>query len=283
MNKFIPAFILSLLIGIFISKLTQGRTIIISTPKYLLSSNNYIGVFDFMKFTLPESYWIESINYEINGAEKKSLHHAVLQNQSRKDYTCDNKIGERIHAAGQEMTPLELPDGYSYRINSRDKLSLLVHMINPTSDTKNDASLAVFLKVKPKNIFTSIMTKPVQPLWLDVVNCSIDPSFYIDPFIKQTYKPAQSVKAPYDANIVFLGGHFHKYGRNLTLSLGKNKYSFFPSPDSQDIQSINVLKYQNNFPVIYQNDLLDLEMIYENQSDKVIDGMGIGLVYISKK
>ena len=281
MHKIIVCYLTLFILGIIIAYLSTEKTVVINTPKYNFSANDYIGKFSYLKFTLPGSYWVDSISYNIIGAEKNSLHHMVLQNQSRKDLTCQEKIGERIHAVGKEFTPLTLPKGFAYPIRSSDNLTLLLHLINPTDFKRSDVSMQAILKVRPKVAFWQ-KTKPVQPIWLDIVNCSIDPSIFIEPNTSQEFKLSELVKVPYNSKIVFAGGHYHNYGQELEIITPNNVYQFKPFPDSSNIEKIDTLIFNQNFPRLQKGDKINLFIKYDNPTSEIIDGMGIGMLYISE-
>lgn len=281
MRKIIAYFFIIFAFGIIFAYFSVEKTLIISTPKYSFNANDYIGKFSYLKFSLPENYWVDSVSYNIIGAEKNSLHHLVLQNQSRKDLTCQEKIGERIHAAGKEFTPLSLPKGFAYPILKTDNLTFLLHLINPNDTKKESVSIQAILKVRPKLAFWQ-KTKPVQPIWLDIVNCSIDPTFFIEPQTTKEFRLSESVKVPYNSKIIFAGGHYHNFGQELNIITPDDIYSFKPFPNSTNIDQIDSLIFSQNFPKLQKGDELNLSVKYDNTTTESIDGMGIGMVYISK-
>lgn len=281
MHKITAYFFTTFIVGIIFAYFSTEKTVIINTPEYSFDSNDYIGKFSFLKFSLPGSYWVDSINYNIIGAEKSSLHHMVLQNQSREDLTCPGKVGERISAVGKEFTPISFPKGYAYPLQRADNLTLLLHLINPNESRKNNVSMQVILKVRPKLAFWQ-QTKPVQPVWLDVVNCSIDPTFFIEPYSTQEFKLSEPIKIPYKSKIIFAGGHYHNFGQQLEIITPSHTYRFKPFPNSSNIEKIDPIIFSQNFPTLQKGDELNLSIKYENTTPESIDGMGIGLLYITK-
>lgn len=275
-------FIFAFAFGLFFSYQKSERTIIVSTSSYSFSPNDYIGRYDYLRFSLGKSYWITSIDYTIKGTDKNSLHHAVIQNQSRKDYTCQEKIGERIHGVGKEFNPLSLPKGYAYPVKAGDQLTFLTHIVNPYNTSRPEVTFQAVLKVKPKLFSYFSDQKPIQPIWLDVVNCSIDPTFFIDPHVSKEFKIPQKIFAPFNGKIVLIGGHFHDFGTEMNIFIGKDKYVFTPTPKPETIEKIDPMIFSDNSPKVEKDDLLDMQVIYQNTSDKTVDGMGIGMVYIAK-
>lgn len=267
-------------LGFISAKLTSPQTIIFTSKNYTLAENDLIGKYDFIKFFPQKSFWITNIDYEVVGAERETIHHVILENLSKPDYTCPNVFKERIHANGKEVSPLVLPDGYGYPINRSDGIAVINHLINPTSEKLNNVKIQFTFKTKPKNFLSKLI--PVQPIWVDVKNCTNDPTFYIPPKTKETFTIDPKVYAPNDGKVVYIGGHLHNYGKEITIKVGDVDYKITPKPDFTNVQKIPHFTYENNQQIVKKGDLIDFFVEYDNITTREIDGMGIGMIYISK-
>ncbi len=261
-------------------KLTSPQTIVFTSKSYSLAENDLIGKYDLIKFFPQKSFWITNINYEIIGAQRKTIHHVILENLSKSDYTCPNVLKERIHGNGSEVTPLALPKGYGYPINKTDGIALINHLINPSNENLENVKIEFTLKTKPKNIFSQLI--PVQPVWVDIKNCTNDPTFYIPAKTKQTLSIDPKIYSPNDGKVVYVGGHLHDYAKSLSMKIADTSYTIIPKTEASKIISIPHLIFSNNQQIVKKNDLIDFSVEYDNTSNKEIDGMGIGMIYISQ-
>jgi len=269
-----------LVLGFIFAKFTSPQTIVFTSNSLTLVENDYIGKYDFIKFFPKKSFWITNIDYEVVGAERETIHHVILENLSKPDYTCPNVFKERIHANGKEISPLVLPKGYGYPINRTDGIAVINHLINPTQKKLDDIKIRFTFKTKPKNFFSQLT--PVQPIWVDVKNCTNDPTFYVPPKTNQTLTIEPKVYVPNDGKVVYIGGHLHNYGKEITIKISDVDYKIIPEPNFTNIEKIPHFTYENNQQIVRKGDLIDFYAEYDNQSNSEIDGMGIGMIYISK-
>lgn len=138
---------------------------------------------------------------------KAMLHHAVLATSARKDATC-RYWPERFFAAGNERTPFLLPAGYGYRTTSRDRWSLVTHLMN-MADKPRDLYIDVdFTYRRPSGL------EKVRPVWLDVAGCG--DSEYAIPAGSSATSADWSVNVP--GRIVAIGGHLHDDGTHLDVT-----------------------------------------------------------------
>ena len=78
---------------------------------------------------------------------------------------------ERFYAAGEERAKMALPSGYGYPI-ARDDNWLVTYMFMNHRSTVDSAYIGYRVTVE-----TSPGVTPVEPYWLDVENCKIDPVY----------------------------------------------------------------------------------------------------------
>jgi hypothetical protein len=147
------------------------------------------------------------------------LHHMVLLNTARPDATCPRSrvpgptsrvaSGERFYAAGNERTPLTLPDGYGYRINRTDRLFGVIDLGN------HSHSMAQTFYVKVTYTVTTSTLTQARPVWLDLGPCGSSlysiPAGYSDTHLDWT------VNVP--GRVVYLGGHQHDEGVRIEATL----------------------------------------------------------------
>ncbi len=272
--------ILIFISGFFLAKLTSNQIVIFTSKSYQLSAQDYIGKYDFIKFFPKKSFWINRIDYEVIGGGRETIHHVILENLSKQDYTCPNVFRERIHANGREISPLVLPAGYGYPLDKRDGIAVINHLVNPSSNKLDDVKIQFTFTVKPKNFLTKMID--VQPIWLDVRNCTNDPTFFVPPKTQQTFTIEPKIYAPHDGEIVYVGGHLHNYGKKITLQVADTKYEILPEPNFTNINKVPHYTFHQNLQQVKKGDLMDMHVDYDNISESEIDGMGIGMMYLSK-
>lgn len=157
------------------------------------------------------------------------LHHIVLANTGarlgeRRDATCDDftlfdgerklpQLGERFYAAGEERARLDLPDGYGYRVRAGDRWAMSLMLMNHRNRVDR-----VYVQYTVK-VETARQLTPVDPWWLDVVNCRLDPIYDVPGGRPRgsTAKRTWDFVAPASGRLVFGGAHLHGGGKGLTL------------------------------------------------------------------
>jgi hypothetical protein len=171
---------------------------------------------------------IAGTDTSLNHMNGGMLHHVVNLNFSRNDPTCPpnlfgntiNQLGfseggnERFFASGNERTPMDLPPGYGYRVNSGDEWGLIFHLMNMAPEARD---------VELEYTFTWVSSgvQPVKPIWFDIDQCGDS----------EVDLPAGYSDVHWDWNsrlqgtIVAIGGHVHDYGLSIALvnaSTGEN-------------------------------------------------------------
>lgn len=157
------------------------------------------------------------------------LHHIVLANTGsrlgeRRDATCDTftlfdgerrlpRLGERFFAAGEERARLDLPDGYGYRVRAADRWAMSLMLMNHRNRVDR-----VYVQYTVR-VETGRDLTPVDPWWLDVVNCRLDPIYDVPGGRPRGSTATRSTDfvAPQAGRLVFGGAHLHGGGKGLTL------------------------------------------------------------------
>jgi hypothetical protein len=180
--------------------------------------------------------WLTAISANVVNADgsavpiaRTMLHHIVLANTGsrlgeRRDATCDTftlfdgerklpRLGERFYAAGEERAQLSLPPGYGYRIRAGDRWAMSLMLMNHRNRTDR-----VYVEYRVR-VETSVDLRPVDPWWLDVANCRLDPIYDVPGGGARgsTSRRSTDFVAPASGRLVFGGAHVHGGGKALTL------------------------------------------------------------------
>jgi len=152
------------------------------------------------------------------------LHHIVFINPARPDRTCETVtnwdsrpggfIRERFFAAGEERAKITMPEGYGYPIDAGSNFALLYMVMNHRKETDS-----AFIQYKV-TVRTDGAVAPVQPYWLDINDCHVDPIYNIAGMGKPGSLDVRSrdVTIQQDGRIVAGIGHVHGGAQKLTLS-----------------------------------------------------------------
>jgi hypothetical protein len=152
------------------------------------------------------------------------LHHIVFANLGKPDRTCQNftmwdsmteipAAAERFYAAGEERAKLALPDGYGYPIAKQDEWLVTYMFMNHRART-DSAYIGYRVTVETRPEVT-----PVEPYWLDVENCKVDPVYDVAGGRPPGRSDVQrmSWNVPKGGRLIAAGGHVHGGGQALSL------------------------------------------------------------------
>ena len=152
------------------------------------------------------------------------LHHIVFANLGTPDRTCGNftmwdsmtqipAAAERFYAAGEERARMALPDGYGYPLKKQDDWLVTYMFMNHRSRT-DSAYIGYRVTVETRSDVT-----PVEPYWLDVENCKVDPVYDVAGGKRRGGRDTQRMtwNVPKGGRIVGAGGHVHGGGQALAL------------------------------------------------------------------
>ena len=156
--------------------------------------------------------------------QRLMLHHIVFANLGKPDRTCQNftmwdsmteipAAAERFYAAGEERAKMALPGGYGYPI-ARDDDWLVTYMFMNHRSVVDSAYIGYRVTVD-----TGPGVTPVEPYWLDVENCKVDPVYDVPggkrPGTENVHRAVWDV--PKGGRLVAAGGHVHGGGEALAL------------------------------------------------------------------
>lgn len=211
---------------------------------------------------------------EANWNTDVMLHHAVWSSSARNDLTCPN-LPERFFASGNERTPILMPDGYGYEVNSGDRWDLLVDLMNMSGEPQTVYIDVVF------GYRGTATDQNVTPVWLDIDNCG-DSEYTIPAGFSDTHR---DFRAPWNGKIVSMGGHLHDGGvftetTNETTgeSICKSTAGYGTKPAYQEhIESMTIC-VADPIGTFLNNDLIRLHSVYDSPTTQN-DVMGIMLGY----
>ena len=167
------------------------------------------------------------------------LHHAVWLNPYERDMTCDSYDGgtfpgyERFFASGKESTKLDLPRGYGYLwdpqvsqpyTGSAPWWAFTAHLDGMHG--ASDVYVQFDVGYVPESDAADLTN--VQPVWLDVRNCSSDPVYDVNKRGRsELHKERWTYKMTTSGRFVFLAGHLHDGGLRLSLeNLSTNEHVY---------------------------------------------------------
>lgn len=280
----ITVFFLSVAAIVAFQSLSDSKEKIYSfeTKAFNLSSNDKEGVFDYQKdFPSPGNGYLTSISAEVIGAPKDTLHHVVFSNMGRPDTTCPNNP-QRLFGVAKELTQVKLPPGYGYPIARDNNFLTFTHLYNPHDQAYNNVRVKIHVSFKPKTFTSKI--KNAEPIWLDVINCTLDPTFLIEPKQTKVFSLSPKVVVPFDASVLFAGAHFHDFGKNLSILLdGKQVFNFEAQTTGSSIDKIPpAILMTGDRLKIKKGQVFDIISNYQNPSEETIDGMGIAILYLAR-
>ena len=181
--------------------------------------------------------YVTSMNVDVVDATGKPvpisrlmLHHIVFANLGKaigekRDPTCGSgfeswntmteipNLAERFYAAGEERAEMQLPEGYGYPISRQDSW-LMTYMFMNHRSVVDSAYVEYNVTVDTRPDLT-----PVEPYWLDVENCRVDPVYDVPGGGKKgsVNKRKMVWTLPKAGRLVAGGGHVHGGGQALKL------------------------------------------------------------------
>ena len=152
------------------------------------------------------------------------LHHIVFTNLGEPDRTCNRftmwdsmtkfpAAAERFYAAGEERAKMALPDGYGYPVQKNDNWLVTYMFMNHRSKV-DSAYIGYRVTVDTRPNVT-----PVEPYWLDVENCKIDPVYDVAGGKPRGSRDIERTTwtVPKSGRLIAAGGHVHGGGKALSL------------------------------------------------------------------
>lgn len=172
------------LLLLFIGASAHAATQVVNYGPFTLAANTHGAFYPFNVEKPCENCWITGISPNVVYADDSTanydtgimMHHMVMFNVSGQDLTCPDGVGggalngERLFAAGNERTALDLSGGngfafHGYKIDTGDLWLLNADIVNHAG-----ADQTVYIQVT-WNYSTSAKDE-VVPVWLDIDNCA---------------------------------------------------------------------------------------------------------------
>jgi plastocyanin len=230
------------------------------------------------------------------------LHHGVWLNNSRGDSTA--RLPERIFAAGEEKTVVQLPEpfGYPYKTSDSWLLNFMLHNLLPDP---TEVWITYDLDFVPATAPEAAGMIPARPIWMDVQNGSGYPVFDV---IKGTgaggtYTYPDQADAPYgtghplnewtvdrDGVLIATAGHLHPGGLHTDLwaQRGDQRSHLFRSdakyyePAGAVSWDVSMTATQPDWLVaVRAGDVLSTSATYDSALASWYESMGIMVVWMA--
>ena len=144
------------------------------------------------------------------------LHHLLISGTNIRNVPCpEYEYYNLVAGAGAELTDIDIPAPYAYKINPGDDWSIAIHVVNPSKHKEIEYILEYVLEV---GNWTSEYTE-VEGYLNSAAGCAADLDFDVpkdtsqDSFIIHTDFPSTV-----SGEFVFLGAHLHRGGKNMYLT-----------------------------------------------------------------
>jgi hypothetical protein len=176
-------------------------------PTNLPRPNGTFGIKE-MRFDLVDSAGNSVPRHEVH------LHHIVLLNNARSDRVCAS-WPDRFSGSGSERTPIVLPDPYRYLVGASDRWDALLELVNEMSEPM---TVYVQYEITYQPDATAENSRSVTPYFLDIAGCGVF-RFTVpgDGGPGSVYTKSRTWTAPANGTAVWVGGHFHEGGIDITL------------------------------------------------------------------
>jgi hypothetical protein len=228
---------------------------------------------------IPDLVYVDGTSANMNNGPM--LHHMVAFDALAEDPTCGRGgvgfAGHRIFAAGNERTPMLMPDGYAIPLRSPWWVGVF-ELMNSSLQTQ-----VVWFKLTVRYLpMDDPSVKPVVPVWLDVDNCG-DSEFAVP---KGRSVTSWKWKSNMTGRIVAAGGHVHDGGIAITLSNATQKARMCTSVAGYgtkpqylgSVEAMSICPY-DRIGSIRTGEVLQLDTYY-NQLRPTAGVMGIMIVYV---
>jgi plastocyanin len=147
------------------------------------------------------------------------LHHIVFINAGyaggpAKTTSCNGRRGEPFWGTGEEHEHLELPPGYGYQVDARDRWRMQTMLMS-----HNLRARRVYVQYTVRFV-TGRHLQRVKPLWLRAEGCLRFPSYEVDGggAAGSTDVRTHRWTMPFSGRIVASGAHLHGSSKGMTIS-----------------------------------------------------------------
>lgn len=227
------------------------------------------------KYTVPQDGWMTSVAFNISGIDKENIHHLSLVRQ-RGENSYDD-VGDLVFSLGKEgLMNLRLPLGYGYPVNKGDKFLFISHLYIPKGVDVNNVRTTVTMNFVPKTFYRKLKTAYAYRLDVLCARC-IDPTYYIQPNSKDVRELDKKIVIDHDQDLIIYGGHLHELGEKIDLLVNdKVIHSFVPNYQNGKLTFVPPSHQRVS---LKKGDVLNIKVYYNNSSEKMIDAMGIVMLY----
>lgn len=263
----------------------QRRTVTLEYGPLTLPANTAYGgslVPVSVEATLGVDGWLRSFDIELLDAEGRPLEHPLLHHAglfAPGERAVFGPAMRRVVAFGSETERIRLPGQLGYRVEPADTLLLLAALYNATSVSYEGIVLRMTMRYADAR--HDVAHQDVLPLYLDVMPPG-DRVYDVPPGESRRsweWSPSISGRA------VALGGHLHRYGRELTLEdvttgdtlwVGEASYD-----ESGELVGVSRTIYLRGVR-LHPEHVYRITAVYRNPTDRVVRGaMGkIGGVFL---
>lgn len=220
--------------------------------------------------------WITEIIPQIINGPAELLHHGEILYKNQKDDQC--KTDKMFYTYAKEQVRFKIPEGYGYFIPKGTLVYSApsgLHFRNDTQTSFRDVSYTINLKGTADS---SRKLNKLEIFWLNV-ECSEEKELIFPLPPKQKYQLSlkEQYVAPIDFKIIMFGGHLHDFGRKLDFKInGQINATLIPETDNLGrVLSMPIFYFDKDPIIIKRGDSLDIEVTYDNPTDKIQEGMGI--------
>lgn len=147
------------------------------------------------------------------------LHHIVFINAGHrggpaKTTSCHGRRGEPFWGTGEEHERLELPPGYGYQVDHRDKWRMQTMLMSHGLRARH-----VYVQYTVR-LVTAVRLQRVKPLWLRAEGCLKFPSYEVDGGGAPGSTNARTHRwtMPFSGRIVASGAHLHGSSKGVAIS-----------------------------------------------------------------
>lgn len=245
-----------------------------------------------------EDLWVRGFRTQVvdgkgNPLPGRLIHHGIMVNpRGQMEQGCPNppmgKAPQTFMAAGSELTPFDVPEGYGLPINAGDVLAMVGEFHNPMNESYGETYLRIDLNTVPRRAGDGI--KKVIPMWMSVKDfCRPDeplPSAEVVEYeIPPGYSEASSTgKFRFSGRIIAIMPHLHEHAVNMKLTnttTGEVLWQFQPTQDAGGNMEALPIFSDGNGPRVKKGDSFEVSAAYDVPGSEPLTSMALMLLYIA--
>jgi len=168
-----------------------------------------------VRLAAPFDGWIHGFTWEVVGQDGESLsrdllHHLKVGAPDRRELFSHQML--RIVGAGRETEVIDLPAQVGYRVRAGDPLLLTAMLHSPTGEDVPGVRVRLKLRYTPEGSWRD--PRSVFPFFAQVTGPGTASSYDLPPGRSER---ATVLRPAIAGRILGLGGHVHRYGKELRL------------------------------------------------------------------